>query len=129
MASSRVTGRQVGMRVGWLLLAALACTSAGSKTRAAEESVQRFFAALPSGDCAVLEPLLATGGGARPCEQTVQELREHGFSLVGIVESRVDGRDSEAVIVRARVARDGVERQEPWLLRVERQAGAWRVRF
>jgi hypothetical protein len=113
----------------WLMLAALACTSASSKTTAAEETVRRFFAALPSEDCAVLEPLLATGGGARPCEETVRELREHGMSLVGIVSSTVDGRDSEAVIVRARVARDGQERQEPWLLRVERQAGAWRVRF
>ncbi|MFP2932401.1 hypothetical protein ACLESO_46085 [Pyxidicoccus sp. 3LG] len=117
------------MRVGWLLLVALACTPSASKTTAAEETVRRFFAALPSEDCAVLAPLLATGGSARPCEETVQELREHGFSLLGIVESRVDGRDAEAVIVRARVARDGQERQEPWLLRVERQAGVWRVRF
>ena len=117
------------MSAGWLLLAALACTSASSKTRAAEESVRRFFEALPSEDCAVLEPLLATGGSARSCEETVRELREHGFSLVGILGSTVDGRDPEAVIVRARVARDGQERKEPWLLRVERQAGAWRVRF
>ena len=114
--------------VAWVL-AAVACTSVASKTEAAEETVRRFFAALPSEDCAVLEPLLATGGSARPCAETVREMREHGFSLVGIVESKVDGRDPEAVIVRARVARDGVERKEPWLLRVERQAGTWRVRF
>lgn len=119
--------RRAGVAV-WAL-ALLACTSASSKTAAAEETVRRFFAALPSEDCAVLEPLLATGGSARPCVETVRELREHGFSLVGITGSAVDGRDPEAVIVRARVARNGVERQEPWLLRVERQAGAWRVRF
>lgn len=113
----------------WLMLAALACTSASSKTEAAEETVRRFFAALPSEDCAVLAPLLATGGSARPCAETVRELREHGMSLRGIVGSTVDGRDPEAVIVRARVARDGEERKEPWLLRVERQAGTWRVRF
>ena len=113
---------------GWAL-ALLACTSASSKTEAAEETVRRFFAALPSEDCAVLGPLLATGGSARPCVETVRELREHGFSLVGIAGSSVDGRDAEAVIVRARVASGGVERKEPWLLRVERQAGAWRVRF
>ncbi len=120
--------RRAGVVAAWVL-AALACTSSASKTEAAEETVRRFFAALPSEDCAVLAPLLATGGSARPCEETVRELREHGFSLVGIVESKVDGRDAEAVIVRARVARDGAERKEPWLLRVERQAGAWRVRF
>ncbi|MFP2912548.1 hypothetical protein ACLESD_47555 [Pyxidicoccus sp. 3LFB2] len=121
--------RQAGVGVCWLMLAALACTSASSKTEAAEETVRRFFAALPSEDCAVLAPLLATGGSARPCEETVRELREHGFSLRSIVGSTVDGRDPEAVIVRARVARDGEERKEPWLLRVERQAGTWRVRF
>ena len=123
-------GRGVGRRAGVLwVLALLACGCASSKSEAAEETVRRFFAALPSGDCAVLEPLLATGGSARPCVETVGELREHGFALVGIVESKVDGRDAEAVIVRARVARDGVERKEPWLLRVERQAGTWRVRL
>lgn len=117
----------MGVGACWLMLAALACAS--SKTGAAEETVRRFFAALPSEDCAVLEPLLATGGSARPCEETVRELREHGLSLLGIIGSTVDGRDSEAVIVRARVARDGEERKAPWLLRVERQAGTWRVRF
>jgi hypothetical protein len=121
--------RRAGVRACWLVLAALGCSSASSKTQAAEETVRRFFAALPSEDCAVLEPLLATGGSARPCEETVRELNEHGFSLVAISGSAVDGRDAEAVIVRARVARDGEERKEPWLLRVERQAGAWRVRF
>ncbi|WP_246356708.1 hypothetical protein [Pyxidicoccus fallax] len=115
--------------MGVALMAALACSSASSKTRAAEESVRRFFAALPSEDCAALQPLLATGGSARPCEETVRELREHGVSLVGILGSTVDGRDPEAVIVRARIANGGEERKEPWLLRVERQAGAWRVRF
>ena len=115
--------------MGWVLLAALACSPASSKTRAAEESVRRFFTALPSEDCAVLEPLLATGGSARPCQETVRELREHGVSLVEIIGSTVDGRDAEAVIVRARMAGGGEERKEPWLLRVERQAGTWRVRF
>jgi hypothetical protein len=120
-------GRRAG--VGWVLLAALACSPASSKTRAAEESVRRFFAALPSEDCAVLEPLLATGGRARSCPETVRELRGHDISLVGILGSTVDGRDPEAVLVRARVASGGQEHREPWLLRVERQAGAWRLRF
>jgi hypothetical protein len=125
----RMKRRRAGVGACWLVLAALGCSSASSKTQAAEETVRRFFAALPSEDCAVLEPLLATGGNARPCEETVRELNEHGFSLVDISGATVDGRDAEAVIVRARVARDGEERKEPWLLRVERQAGAWRVRF
>ncbi|WP_338873363.1 hypothetical protein [Myxococcus stipitatus] len=119
--------RSVG--VGGVLWALLACTSAASKTEAAEATVRRFFEALPSEDCEVLGPLLATGGGMRPCEEAVREMREHGLTLVGIVESKLDGRDSDAVLVRARIARDGEVGKEPWLLRVERQAGGWRVRF
>ncbi|WP_090493666.1 hypothetical protein [Myxococcus virescens] len=114
---------------GWLMLAALGCSSDASKTRAAEAVVRHFFSALPEGDCEVLAPLLATGGSARPCVETVRELRGHGLTLVGIVESTVDGRDAEAVLVRARVAHGGRERPAPWLLRVERQDGDWRVRF
>ncbi|AKQ70526.1 putative lipoprotein [Myxococcus hansupus] len=91
--------------------------------------MRHFFSVLPTGDCQVLAPLLATGGSARPCVETVRELRAHGLGLVGIVGSSVDGRDAEAVIVRARVAHGGRERPAPWLLRVERQRGAWRVRF
>jgi len=107
----------------------LACSSASSKTEAAEATVRRLFEALPSEDCAVLGPLLATGAGMRSCEEVVAELREHGLSLVDIVESKLDGRDPDAVLVRARVARGGEVGKEPWLLRVERRSGAWRVRF
>ena len=120
---------RAGLGACWLVLVALGCSSASSKTQAAEETVRRFFAALPSEDCAVLAPLLATGGSARSCEETVRELNEHGVSLVAISGATVDGRDAEAVIVRTRVASGGTERKEPWLLRVERQAGTWRVRF
>ncbi|QSQ12347.1 hypothetical protein JY572_28840 [Myxococcus landrumensis] len=115
--------------VSGALWALLACSSTASKTEAAEATVRRFFEALPSGDCEVLGPLLATGGGMRPCEEAVREMREHGLSLVDIVESKLDGRDSDAVLVRARVAQDGEVGKEPWLLRVERRSGGWRVRF
>ncbi|GEN10827.1 hypothetical protein SAMN05443572_112124 [Myxococcus fulvus] len=122
-------GRDVGVWVGGAVLALLACTSAASKTEAAEATVTRFFEALPSGDCAVLGPMLATGGSMRPCEEAVSEMHAHGLMLVGIVESKLDGRDGDVVLVRARVARDGNVGKEPWLLRVERQGGGWRVRF
>ncbi|WP_095961128.1 hypothetical protein [Corallococcus macrosporus] len=115
--------------MGWLTLAVLGCSSEASKTRAAEAAVRHFFSVLPAGDCEVLAPLLATGGSAKPCVETVRELRGHGLTLVGIVESAVDGRDAEAVLVRARMAHGGRERPAPWLLRVERQGGVWRVRF
>ena len=122
------TGR--GMRrvaCAFLACAALGCTP--SKTESAETSVRRFFAALPSEDCAVLGPLLATGGSAKPCAETVRQLKSHGYSLVEIVESKVDGRDPNAVMVHARMARGGVQREEPLLLRVEHQEGCWKLRL
>jgi hypothetical protein len=113
-----------------LLMALLACSSpAEKKTEAAQASVRRFFAALPAGDCAVLGPLLATSGSARPCPDTVQELHSHGFELVDIVSAEVDGRDANAVLVRAKVARNGTVREEPVILRVELQDGGWKLRL
>jgi hypothetical protein len=113
-----------------MALATLACASpAEKKLEAAQASVRRFFAALPSGDCAVLGPLLATGGSARPCADTVEELHSHGFELVSIVDAAVDGRDANAVLVRAKLAQYGTVREEPAVLRVELQDGAWKLRL
>ena len=123
-----LTGRGV-RRVACAVLACAALGCTPSKTESAEASVRRFFAALPSEDCAVLGPLLATGGSAKPCAETVRELNSHGYSLVEIVESKVDGRDPNAVMVRARMARGGVPREEPLVLRVEHQDGGWKLRW
>lgn len=116
-----------GLACAWLACAALGCTP--SKTESAETVVRRFFTALPSEDCAVLGPLLASGGSAKPCPEVVRELNAHGYSLVEIVESQVDGRDPNAVLVRAKVARGGVPREEPFVLRVERRDGGWKLRL
>jgi hypothetical protein len=113
----------------WLgLVAALACNSESRKTEAARASVQRFFEALPSGDCAVLGPLLS-GKAGEDCRETVDEMNEHGLSLVEVLDARVDGRDSKAVVVRARVARDGQVREQPMLLRVEQHPEGWKLRL
>lgn len=113
-----------------LWLAALACMStSSSKAEAGEAVVRRFFQALPSGDCAVLGPLLVSGEGLPSCEESVKDLREHDLHLVDVVEAKVDGRDPDAVLVRARVAQGGKERAEPFFFRVERQADGWRLRL
>ncbi len=119
--------RRVGLAV---LLAALACKpEAARKQEAARDTVRRFFEALPAGDCAVLEPLLVDGGGEGSCRETVDELNAHGFTLVEVLDARVDGRSPEAVMVRARVARDGQVREQPFLLRVERHPAGWKLRL
>lgn len=113
-----------------LVLASLACTpSEARKKEDARNTVSAFFTALPEGNCQVLGPLLATGGSAKPCEDTVRELREHKMELVEVLDAVVDGRDSNAVLVRAKLARDGTVRPEPFILRVERQDGGWKLRL
>jgi hypothetical protein len=113
----------------WLgLLAALACNSESRKTEAARSTVQRFFEALPARDCAVLGPLLI-GKAADTCQATVDDLSAHGFSLVEVLDAKVDGRDPNAVVVRARVARDGQVREQPLLLRVEQHPDGWKLRL
>ncbi|RKH55530.1 hypothetical protein D7W81_36025 [Corallococcus aberystwythensis] len=128
-------GRAVRHAVGaaglWLAaLAALGCPSTvSSKAEAGEAVVRRFFQALPAGDCAVLGPMLVTGQGLPSCEETVKDLREHGMGLVDVLDAKVDGRDPDAVVVRARVSQGGTERPEPFLFRVERQGDGWRLRL
>jgi hypothetical protein len=115
--------------LGLALVAALACKSSESrKTEAARATVQRFFEALPGGDCAQLGPLLV-GKAAESCQRTVEELNAHGFSLVEVLDAKVDGRDASAVVVRARVARNGQVREEPLLLRVEQHPDGWKLRL
>jgi hypothetical protein len=115
----------VGAAVLWL--AASGCTSTTStKTEAGEAAVRRFFQALPSGDCAVLGPLLVAGAS---CEDALKGLREHDLRLLDIVDATVDGRNPDAVLVRARVSQGGAARQEPYVFRVERQGDGWRLRL
>jgi len=122
--------RAVPRAAVWLgLLAALACRpSETRKTEAARATVQRFFEALPAGDCAVLGPLLV-GQESDTCRATVDELNEHGVSLVEVLDATVDGRDPGAVMVRARVARNGRVREQPMLLRVEEHPDGWKLRL
>jgi len=122
---------RVARACGWLLaLAMLSCApSEARKKEAAQATVRTFFAALPARDCAVLGPLLAAGGSARPCEDTVRELHEHGMQLVDILDAKMDGRNPDAVLVQAKLARDGTVREEPYVLRVEHQDGGWKLRL
>jgi hypothetical protein len=112
-----------------LLTGSLACTSfEEDRGAAAQDVVRRFFAALPSGDCAVLAPLLASAK-ASDCEASVAAVRERGLSLVRVLDVQGDGRDETVMLVRARVSRQGRELPEPLLLRVERHPEGWKLRL
>ena len=111
-----------------LCLGLLACASfEEDRSGAAQDVVRRFFTALPSGDCARLGPLLA-GPEPGACE-AASAWHEQGLSLVRVLDVKADGRDANAMLVRARVARQGRERAEPLLLRVERHADGWKLRL
>ena len=113
----------------WGVLALLACTpSEARKTEAARDTVRRFFAALPSRDCAVLAPTLV-GPAAADCPKMLKDLNAHGLTLVEVVDATVDGRDPDAVLVRVRVARDGRGGEQTLLLRVERHPAGWKLRL
>lgn len=95
----------------------------------AEATVRRFFEALPSGDCKVLGELLAPAPNGKGCEERVDEMNRHGLRLLSVIDSTVDGRAPNAVIVRTRLEQQGRPHQELTLVRVERQANGWRLRL
>jgi hypothetical protein len=116
-----------GLACAGVLGALLACASPDAERHAAaRDVVGRFFAALPSGDCAVLGPLLTAPGA---CPELVTDLGAQGLSLVAVLEVKADGRDPNALLVRTRVARGGAVHEQPLLLRVERRPDGWRLRF
>lgn len=116
-------------RLAWVgLLAVLGCGSPEArKAEAARDAVERFFEALPSADCARLGASLA--GPAEACPAKVEDLRAHGVALLEVLDAKVDGRDPEVVLVRARVTQEGRVREQPMLLRVERHPEGWKLRL
>ena len=102
------------------------CTTSPTPGEAAEGVVRRFFAQLPTGDCAQLGALLVARS-PQACADTVRELNEHTVRLQEVLSTQVDGRSPDAVMVRARLSYgDSVKAQ---VLRVERHAGTWRLRL
>lgn len=99
------------------------------KPAAAQQVVQRFFAALPEGNCAQLRDMLVLERPDRGCREVVAELNQHQMRLGEVLGAEVDGRDENAVIVRTRMLEGGKPKQAPVLLRVERHAGTWKIRL
>jgi hypothetical protein len=110
-----------------VVMGVVACApSEAERHAAARDVVGRFFSALPSRDCAVLGPLLADPAA---CGTLVTDLGGEALSLVEVLEVKPDGRDPDALLVRARVALNGEVREQPMVLRVERGPAGWRLRF
>lgn len=119
-----------GLTAGATLAVALAVgCSRPVDPREAERTVQRFFDALPAGDCAVLQPMLANAADEAQCRSIVDEMNAHRVRLLAVKGSKVDGRDKRAVIVTADMEHQGERRKEPLLIRVESHDGSWRIRL
>ena len=116
----------------------LAITAASSCRRSASEvaaepgpgdleqvraEVTRLFAAAARRDCIELATLGPQFTDPVHCEKFLTGWEERQVRLIRVEEARVDGRDRDAVIVRARVWRSGHEAD--MLVRAERADGAW----
>lgn len=97
------------------------------KRAQAEETVRRFFAALPGKDCDVLRPMVVTRPMDDDCPAMMDSLLKHGVRLVEVLGSEVDGRNPEAVMVRVRMDRDGQRREVS--LRAEHHPEGWKLDF
>lgn len=92
---------------------------------AARASVTSFFEAVERADCETMRALLAESPPSERCRELLDSWR--GRKIDRILETKVDGRDPDAVIVRTRLTDRGHPREI--LIRAERSDARWRVRF
>jgi hypothetical protein len=106
--------------------AALAADEA-AKIGAATAAVERFFPLVSAGDCDTIITMFAEPMSPEECEEYVREMQGHGMGLVRIEKATVDGRDENAVIVRARLTKQGTEIES--LVRVVHREDGWKISF
>jgi hypothetical protein len=130
---SPVFGRSSGQRsrgqCEWLLfglgLALWACRPAPPPGHPAE-AVERFYAAVITGDCAAALGTLGAPFRARAeqkggCDQLLREMREH--PLERVIDTQVDGRNRDAQLVRARLQ----GRKTDVIIRVQAEGRQWKI--
>lgn len=116
------------MRPAWfvfVLWMVAACSSSPPGQPA--DAVKRFFQALEAGDCSAATGTLSQAYRAElnkknlPCDEYIETWR--GFQLERVIETQVDGRNENAHLVRAHIR----GRQTDSIIRVEAEAGQWRI--
>jgi hypothetical protein len=100
---------------------------ARTQEASAEQLVRRFFAALPTQDCAQLMPLVASLQTSEQCQEFLHDWGRSATDLDAIVRSAVDGRDPTAVLVTVRVR--GSSGMREMVLRVESHHGQPQLRI
>ena len=119
--------RRAGVVAALLLAWASSCSRRASPVEEAQETVRRFFTALPGKDCDVLRTMMVIEPSGDDCASKVDALQQHGLRLVEVLGAEVDGRDPEAVMVRVRLERDGQRRELS--LRVVHQPAGWKLKL
>lgn len=111
-------------------LLVLACAR-GSDTPANEpagspaDAVEALYAAVEAGDCQAALSVLTSAYRpeieAAGCDELMEKMRE--FPLDRILETKPDGRDPGARLVRTRIH----QRQSDVIIRVQAENGAWKI--
>ena len=107
-------------------LLVLACRGTpGAPPGAPSGTVERLYAAVDAGDCqkavAELSASYRDHVETAGCHAFLDKLR--AFPLERIIDTRTDGRDSGARLVRTRVG----NRKTDVIIRVEAENGAWKI--
>lgn len=93
---------------------------------AAAQAVERYYAAVSSGDCATVASILQKQIDRARCAELQEAAEHHPMSLVKIIEIKPDGRDTNVALVRA-IIRKKTDAEA--LLQVERTPKGWRLRL
>lgn len=92
---------------------------------APDGTVARLYAAVDAGDCqkavAELSASYRDHVESAGCDEFIEKLRE--FPLERVIETKTDGRDSGARLVRIRVE----NRKTDVIIRVEAENGQWKI--
>jgi hypothetical protein len=109
-----------------MALCGLACGSASPPGTPAD-TVTRFFAAVEAGDCTRIWAELGQSYRARleqegaGCDVLVEQIRT--YPLETVLDTRVDGRNPEAQLVRTRLR----GRENDVIIRVQAEDGQWKI--
>lgn len=111
-------------RFVFVLWMVAACSS--SPPGQPEDVVKRFFQAVEAGDCSAAIGTLSQAYRTElkeknlPCDEYLETVR---FQLERVIETKVDGRNQKAHLVRAHIR----GRQTDSIIRVEAEDGQWRI--
>ena len=92
----------------------------------AEQVLKDFLKAVEAEDCTLAVQLMDKGATREDCEDFVRNWKGHDMKFLGIDRSYVDGRNPNAIVVRALVQK--AKKQKTTLFRLVREGDQWKLR-